>query len=438
TIEKISSDGRGIARTGDGVVFTEGALPGEVVEAEVVQRKKDFAFARVRRVIQANPQRVEPACPAFGTCGGCQLQHASYALQLEIKAEVVRDALKRIGGLDAVIDLSGVQCSPSPRQWGYRNKASFPVRKIKGKPLMGFFRADSHWLVPVQSCPVSAAPLNELFSIMQNELPGLRLDVYDEREHKGALRHVILRAGIHTGQTLASLVLNGRLNAQNMKSIAGLCRPLKKLTTLTINHNSRPGNVILGDRTEALKGDGLIGERLDGWLLSYDTSSFFQVNTEQAAALYRYARELARAGESADVLELYSGVGSLTCYLAETETLTAVEEWGRAVELMEKNLEDNGIHNVRVIKGKAEEADTPGPYDLVVLDPPRGGCERAVLDRIIEMGIGRVIYVSCNPATLARDAKILKEGGYMPKSARAFDMFPQTVHVETVMLMERE
>jgi len=444
TIEKMSSDGNGIARTGEGVIFVSGALPGEVVEAEISQRKRDFALARVTRVIQPNPKRITPACPSFGTCGGCQLQHASYGLQLEIKADIVRDALTRIGGFTstAVLGAANVQrvkCEPSPSQWGYRNKAAFPVRKIKGKPTAGYYEAGSHRLALLRSCPVNAAPLNSLFTAIQGELPSLYLGVYDEREHKGALRHIVLRAGIYTGQTLASLVVNGRLSAKNMNSIAGLCRALKNVTTFTLNHNSRPGNTILGDRTEAIKGDGCISEKLDEWTLRYDTSSFFQVNTDQAIAIYRHVRDLASAGKAKDVLELYSGVGSLTCYLARAEQLTAVEEWRSATGLMSKNLESNGLTNVMVINGKAEDVMTrlSGPHDLLVMDPPRSGCERPVLDRIIKMKINRVIYVSCNPATLARDAKVLKEAGYTLKSVRAFDMFPQTVHVETVVLMER-
>jgi 23S rRNA (uracil1939-C5)-methyltransferase len=343
--------------------------------------------------------------------------------------------MTRIGGFD----LAEVECVPSPRQWSYRNKASFPVRKIKGKPVAGFYEAGSHRLALLDACPVNAAPLDKLFGIVQRELPGLRLDIYDEREHKGALRHVILRAGLQTGQTLASLVVNGRLNAQNMKSIAGLCRPLKDVTTFTLNHNSRPGNVILGDRTETIKGDGRIAERIDDWTLRYDTSSFFQINTDQAARLYRHARELARGD---NVLELYSGVGSLTCYLADpsgTRSVTAVEEWGGAVDLMDRNLKENAIAGVRTLKGRAEDVmtDLPGGYDAIVLDPPRTGCERAVLNKILEFRPERVLYVSCNPATLARDAKILKEGGYGLHSIRAFDMFPQTVHVETTALMTK-
>jgi 23S rRNA (uracil1939-C5)-methyltransferase len=443
TIEKISSDGSGIARTAQGVVFVEGALPGEVVEAEVVSRKKDFAFARLVRVKEANERRVVPRCPVFGTCGGCQLQHASYRMQLEIKALIVKDALSRLGGFD-LRGLPDLECVPSPQQWGYRNKASFPVRKIRGKPVAGFYEADSHRLVRLEACPVNAAPIDRLFAAIQKELPGLELDVYDEREHKGALRHVLLRAGLRTGEALVSLVVNGRLSSRNVKSIVGLYLPLKKaveavnsrVTTLTLNHNSRPGNVILGDRTEPLKGDGLIGERLDDWTLRYDTSSFFQVNTEQAAQLYRCAGELA---EGQNVLELYSGVGSLTCYLAKADSVTAVEEWGSAVGLMERNMRDNGIANVRSLKGRAEDVmtDLPGGYDVIVLDPPRSGCERAVLNKILEFGPKNVLYVSCNPATLARDAKILGEGGYRLKFLRAFDMFPQTVHVETVASMER-
>ncbi|MDR2180022.1 MAG: 23S rRNA (uracil(1939)-C(5))-methyltransferase RlmD [Synergistaceae bacterium] len=437
TVEKIASDGSGIARTREGVVFVEGALPGEVVEAEIVKRKKDFALARLVQLIKTDDRRVPPPCPVFEACGGCQLQHASYGLQLEIKAQMVKDALGRIGGFDHLPDL---ECVPSPREWGYRNKASFPVRKIKGKPRAGFYEANSHRLVCFETCPVNAAPLNRLFAVIQRELPGLELDVYDEREHKGALRHVILRAGLHTGETLASLVVNGRLNARKVKSILGLYRLLRDAvgaTTLTLNHNSRPGNVILGDRTEPLRGDGLIAEGLDDWTIHCDTSSFFQINTDQAAQLYRYAGGLAQ-GEN--VLELYSGVGSLTCYLARAGFVTAVEEWSGAVDLMERNMRDNGIANVRGLRGRAEDvmAALPGGYDLVVVDPPRSGCQRTVLNKILEFAPKGVLYVSCNPATLARDAKILREGGYRLQSLRAFDMFPQTVHVETVAFMERQ
>ncbi|MDR2529560.1 MAG: 23S rRNA (uracil(1939)-C(5))-methyltransferase RlmD [Synergistaceae bacterium] len=431
SIEKVSSDGRGIARTKDGVVFVAGALPGELVEAEITSRKRDFASARVLRVLEPNPRRVRPRCPV--SCGSCQLQHASYDLQLEIKAQIVQDALTRIGGFGPLT----VQCEPSPRQWGYRNKASFPVRKIKGKPVMGFYQADSHRLTTLQSCPVNAGPLNQMFSVLRNELPGLELDVYDERAHRGALRHVILRAGLRTGQTLASLVVNGRLTARNVNSIAGLSRSLKNLTTLTLNHNSRPGNVILGERTEALKGDGRISERLDDWVFHYDTTSFFQINTAQAERLCRHVKEQTENDGEPGALELYSGVGSLTCCLAGSGPLTAVEEWGSAFTLMERNLRDNGVSNVRALRGRAEELiknkNLEGRYGLVALDPPRSGCARVVLDKILEFRPERVLYVSCNPATLARDAKILGEGGYCPTSIRVFDMFPQTAHVETAL-----
>lgn len=429
-IEKLSSDGSGIARTPEGIFFVKGALPGERVVAEILQRKKDFTLARTQRILEASSGRVKPRCPVFELCGGCQLQHADYPLQLQIKADMVHDALTRIGSFS----LPQLHCVASPQQWGYRNKASFPIRKIKGKPTAGFYQAGSHKLVCLESCPVNAPILNRLFTAMQAELPTLPLDVYDERQHQGAMRHLILRTGVNTGQTLVSLVINGRLDARAVKSIAGLSRSLKNLTTLTLNHNSRPGNVILGAHTEALKGDGTLTERLGDQSFVFDTSSFFQINTEQAHQLYDYVNELAQ-GENA--LELYSGVGSLTCRLSNVKSVTAVEEWSSAVEFMKKNLEINGITHVTPIQGKAEERilELDG-FDLVVMDPPRTGCERAVLDRIAQVRPQRVIYVSCNPSTLARDAKHLHTAGYNLSSVQAFDMFPQTAHVETVALLE--
>ncbi|MDR1730921.1 MAG: 23S rRNA (uracil(1939)-C(5))-methyltransferase RlmD [Synergistaceae bacterium] len=439
-IEKMSSDGSGIARTEEGVVFVPGALPEETVEAEVVVRKKDFAVARLVALKEAHPRRIAPACPVFESCGSCQLQHAEYGLQTELKAGLVRDALARIGGFDLREEgFSGLECAPSPQIWGYRNKASFPVRKIRGKPVAGFYQAGSHRLVQLESCPVNAAPLNRHFGVLQRELPKLGMDAWSDREMKGTLRHIVLRAGLHTGETLFSLVVGSRLDTAKMKKIASLSGILKNVTTLTLNHNLRPGNVILGERTEVLRGDGLISERLDGWTLRYDTESFFQVNTDQSIRLYRHVQGLA-AGKT---LELYSGVGSMTCYLSEVGFVTAVEEWRGAVGLMKKNLEDNGIGNVRALCGRAEDVmtDLTGEYDSVVLDPPRSGCERRVLDKTGEFAPERIVYVSCNPSTLARDLKILTDGEkktkYTVKSIRAFDMFPQTVHVETVVLLER-
>ena len=434
-IEKLSSDGSGIARTENGVVFVAGALPGETVRAKVTALRKDFTSARTLQVEKPASGRITPRCRHFGTCGGCQLQHASYELQLKLKADILKDAMTRIGGFD--LSDNDVVCEASPEQWGYRNKASFPVQSIRGRLTAGFYQADSHRLVRLDGCPVNAKPIEALYRVIQDELLRLPLSAYDERTHTGTLRHTILRSGRNTGQTLVSFVVNGRLSAKDVKAIASVARPLKP-TTLTMNHNSRRGNVILGSRTEALIGSGLIEEQLEGWTFSFDTSSFFQVNTDQAEKLYSHVRD--KAGKNSSVLELYSGVGSMTCYLAGGR-VTAVEEWPSAVELAELNMRANGFEGkVKNICARAEDAmiDLQGEnYDCVVVDPPRSGCERSVLEAVNSLDVPRVVYVSCNPATLARDAKILAGYGYSLTSIRAFDMFPQTVHVESVALLEK-
>ena len=429
-----SSDGSGIARTDRGVVFVAGALPGELVEAEVTKRRKDFALARTVAVERPSPGRIAPHCPVFGECGGCQLQHADYPLQLSLKAGLVRDAMTRLGGFAPEL-LDDLECVPSPRPWGYRNKASFPVQSLRGRIVTGFYRGGTHRLAPVKNCPVNAAPLNALYGAVLKKLPSLPFGGYDETTHEGKLRHLVMRAGLNTGQTLLSFVLNGRLAARGIKALvaAGAAgRP----STLTLNHNSKPGNTILGTHTEPLIGTGRIAERLDDWTLEFDTTSFFQVNTGQAERLFRHAAEQARG---TDILELYSGVGSLTCYLARGARVTAVEEWRSAVRMAERNLAANGLE-VRTLCARAEEAvaDLHGSYGTVVVDPPRDGCDRAVLEAIQSFRTPRVVYVSCNPATLARDARILAGYGYRLASIRSFDMFPQTVHVETVALMSRE
>lgn len=432
----LSSDGSGIARTDRGVVFVAGALPGELVDAEVIKRRKDFSLARTVAVVRPSPGRVAPRCPVFGQCGGCQIQHADYPLQLSLKAGLVRDAMTRLGGFPHEL-FEALECVPSPQPWGYRNKASFPVQSLRGRIVTGFYRAGTHRLVQLKSCPVNASPLNALYGAVLKGLPSLPFGGYDETAHEGKLRHLVMRAGLNTGQTLLSFVVNGRLAAKGIKALvaAGAAgRP----STLTLNHNSKPGNVILGTHTEPLIGSGRIAERLDGWTLEFDTTSFFQVNTGQAEQLFRHAAEQVRG---ADVLELYSGVGSLTCYLAEPARgarVTAVEEWRSAVRMAERNREANGLA-VRTLCARAEDAvgDLSGSYDTVVVDPPRDGCDRAVLEAIHAFRTPRVVYVSCNPATLARDARILAGYGYRLTSIRSFDMFPQTVHVETVAVMTR-
>lgn len=435
-VSALSSDGTGISRTDRGVIFVQGGLPGEIVRAEIVSRKKDFMIADTISVERPAPERVIPICRYYGKCGGCQLQHTSYDSQLKLKAELVRDAMIRIGGFERD-KFAGLECEASPLSWGYRNKAAFPVQTLRGRIITGFYRAGTHRLELIRNCPVNAERINFMYTkileaLDKNTLP---LTGYDERTNTGKLRHIITRTGINTGDTLISFVINGKLSAKNVKALV-LLGNASRPSTITMNHNSKPGNVILGTYTENLTGTGLITERLGKYKFMFDTSSFFQVNTGQAEKLFAYASS--QTGNAKNVLELYSGTGTLTCYLAEkSESVTSVEEWRGAVHMAAKNLKANGFDNVRTLCGRSEEiiADLKDKYDCVVLDPPRDGCARSVIEAVNDFGVKRIVYVSCNPATLARDCKILASHGYNLVSIKSFDMFPQTAHVETVVVL---
>ena len=438
-VTALSSDGTGISRTENGVVFVQGALPDEIVRAEIVSRKRDFMIADTVSVEKPSSGRTVPKCKYYGRCGGCQLQHADYQTQLKLKAGLVRDAMTRIGGFEPEI-FDNLECEPSPNFWGYRNKAAFPVQNINGKICTGFYRAGTHRLEFIKNCPVNAPKLNEIYSkiLFALEKNKYNFDGYDEKRHIGKLRHIIARTGINTEESLLSFVINGKLSAKNLKSLISLGNEARP-DTLTINHNSKPGNVILGTYTENLTGSGLISERLGKYKLNFDTTSFFQINTGQAEKLFSYVSKLLNGAKN--ILELYSGTGSMTCYLAEkAESVTSVEEWRSAVKMAAKNLSLNNFKNVDTLCGRSEEIieELEGLYDAVVLDPPRDGCERKVLEAVNNFGVKKIIYVSCNPSTLARDCKILAGHCYNLVKIKAFDMFPQTAHVETVVLMSRK
>ncbi len=442
--EKISSDGSCIARGSDGmVIFVPGALPGETVKARVAVRKKEYAVANLEEVISPAPGRREALCPLYGRCGGCQLQHADYRLQLELKRSMVQDAFERI--YRAPFPEIG-PCRPSPGEWNYRNKTSLPAGQKKGRFAMGYYARRSHEIIPVQSCPVLAKKMEFLPGVFFSEISKIGLLPYDEKMGRGLLRHLILRCAGESGEILASLVAGRRLSRSERRRIEGALLPSLKsalpgLRTLTINYNFSRGNVILGSDTEVLYGDGFLEEAMPPMKFRIDTTAFFQINTEMASILYREAARMALSGDVRRILELYSGVGTLSCFLAaEGAAVTTVEEWASAAALMKENILLNGLSDrMEVFAGTAEEkmGSAVGSYDAVVVDPPRSGCGREVLDRIGTLSPSLIVYVSCNPATLARDGAILLEKGYRPAEIKCFDMFPQTVHVETAVLFKK-
>lgn len=434
-VESVSSDGKGIARMQNGkVLFVAGGLPEEELEVVVLRESRDYAVAEIVNIMTKNRRRISPICPWYHICGGCQLQHAAYELQLEVKKRIVQDALVRIAKLEPACGVD--ECVPSPRAWNYRNKASFPVRGGASGMRMGFFKAGTHDLAPIDACPVMEKRIETLFQHILDILPEIPLSPYDERNHSGLLRHIVLRSGSFTGDSLVGLVCREYPAMEAVVRIRDLFHAAGKNAPrgLCINRNREKSNVILGSDVREISGEVMVRERLDPYLFRYGLTDFFQVNSFQAKRLYAYAAE--QAGTGGSLLELYAGIGTLTMYLAPAyRRITAVEEWLTAGKTIAATSSVNRFSNIAPIVGSAENVirELPDRYETVVVDPPRTGCDRSVLETIADIVTPRkIVYVSCNPATLSRDVRILHEKGFVLEKLRPFDMFPQTTHVECV------
>ncbi|WP_350449432.1 23S rRNA (uracil(1939)-C(5))-methyltransferase RlmD [Aminobacterium mobile] len=445
-IDALSNDGNGIAREKNSsyVYFVPGALPGERVRVTVLQKKKTYGIADVEEILSPHPQRVEPKCRWYSLCGGCQLQHFSYNAQLEAKKDFVRDAFRRIAHMNIEDILS--PCVPSPRQWGYRNKASFPVQGTKDGIETGFYRRRSHDLVPIDFCPLLEPALNEIYVYMREALPALGILPYNEKNHSGMLRHLVFRYGSFSKEAAICFVCRRRLSKKDNKNIRELWEKFQgeniNVAGVLVNHNPHRGNAILGRHSTILSGRSWLREYLDSLEIRYEATAFLQVNSYQAKQLYQYGVHSLRSSSADHLLELYAGVGSMTLFFAPAAAqITAVEEWSSAVEAMKENAKINRFSNIKVCGGRAEEiiSSLKGPFEAVILDPPRSGCAPEVISKILELSPAKILYVACNPATLARDiSRLCGEGRYTLKSLQPFDMFPQTAHVECVALIERE
>jgi 23S rRNA (uracil1939-C5)-methyltransferase len=438
-ITALNSEGEGVGRVGAGgdgyVVFAPGALPGERVKCAVRHVGKSYASAVVTEILSASPDRIAPRCPSYGRCGGCQLQHASYQAQIKFKGETLADAIKRIGHIDAAGE---IVCHPSPDEWGYRAKTVLPVGRRAG-----YYERRSHKIVPFDECPALAPALERVRKemILANETSGLR--GYDERAGKGDIRGVAARVGAEaalTGTIVTRELCNrefGRLRDIHQKMMSSD----RAVSGSVLNIKTDPGNFVWGHVFKTLCGSPMVETRLGGYSFSVDISAFFQVNSAQAERIFQRVAEAAGQSGASRTLELYGGVGSLTAYLAGVaESVDSVEEWRPSARLMKENMERNGIGNVRAFGVSCEGflRDNAGAsYDTVVMDPPRTGASGDVINGVLSIAPRTVIYISCNPATLARDAARLIEGGYEVASIEAYDMFPQTSHVESMCVLTR-
>jgi len=441
TIDGMDSKARGIGRIDGYVVFVPGALVGETILAKFVERRKHYGVAVIESILKSSDYRVLPKCEYYEACGGCDLQHALYDHQLHIKNDLVVEAIGRIGKWP---DFDVKPTLPSPQVWGYRNKAIFQARYQNGRKKLGYFAKGTHEVVEIEDCPILDPLLNDIYRLAKGAIEDSDITLYDEHRGKGLVRNVVVRSSISNQKALMALALSRKPYPAELNELKRISARLvddrpSNLQGILLNVNASGGNFVWGPSTLLLAGEDNLQERLGAFELCYGITDFFQVNIGQACNICKIVSE--HAAGSGRILELYSGVGTITCFLASMcQHVVAVEEWQPACKSLSHNMAKNGLSNVTILCGKAEEVVTQNvkdDFDMVVLDPPRTGCHRDVLDFIGRIKPNKIIYVSCNPVTLARDGKILIELGYMPVSIAPLDMFPQTSHVECVAVMAK-
>ncbi len=463
-ITDMGVDGEGIGKYDGMTFFVKDALIGDEILARALKLKKNYGYARVEEILTPSPYRVEPKCPIHRQCGGCQIQALSYEKQMEFKGEKVRNNLLRIGGfseeeLDQVMEPTVGMDEP----YRYRNKAQFPVGKDKeGNLITGFYASRTHSIIPVTDCLLGVSENKEILLAVKNYMQKNHIEPYDEKTGKGLIRHVLIRFGFTTKEIMVCLIINGT-KLPNQKDLIDALTKIDGMTSISFNVNTRNTNVILGDRTECIWGQSYITDyihlREGNDFTTTDTAiayrispqSFYQVNPEQTEKLYSLALEYAGLTGQESVWDLYCGIGTISLFLAQkAKQVYGVEIVPQAIEDARNNASINGITNAEFFVGKAEEVlpefyeshkgkdDTMSRPDVIVVDPPRKGCDRLCLDTILKMQPARVVYVSCDSATLARDLRILCDGGYELKKVRPVDQFAHTGHVETVILLSRK
>ena len=434
-----TAEGQGIAHIEGCAVFIPNAIAGEKLRVRIEVAKKNWAAGKIVEIIEKSPHRVNRECPVAKLCGGCDFWHMDYAEETRLKADRVRQCLNRLGGES----LEEVPILAAPTCYGYRNKAQYPVSSKKGKAYAGFFRAGTHEVVENDRCRILPEETDSVKNAVMDYVNQYRVTTYDETAHKGLLRHIYVRRGVVSGQVLVCLVVNGNRIPKPEELIKRL-RKIPGFTTLVLSVNTKKGNAVLGDEFITLYGEGYIEDTLCGLSFRLSPRSFYQVNHHQAQRLYEAAISQAEITRNDTVLDLYCGVGTITLAMASAAgKVIGVEVIPQAVEDAKDNAKRNGIENAEFFCGDAGaaalELEAKGiKADVVVVDPPRKGLNADTIEALSRFAPRRIVYVSCDPATLARDVALLKERGYVLKNAMAADLFPRCAHVESIVTMIKE
>ncbi len=436
-IDAMTSDGSGIARIDGYTVFIPGAITGDTVRFLVVKENKKYGFGKMLEIINPSPDRVAPECATFSKCGGCTLQAMDYNAQLEFKRKKVYDAITRIGGFTNIKDVDIIPSSPC---YGYRNKAQYPVCDFNGEIKAGFYAPHSHRVVPTDFCALSSNRSNEIINSCIEWFNKNNIRAYNEITKKGTLRHICVRSG--KSETMLVFV-----TTKPIKNISALCTFLtdkySEISGIVENYNKEDTNVIYGTNDKIVFGRPYIIDNIGSLKYKIHYKSFYQVNPYTTLPLYEKALELSGADETKTVFDLYCGGGTISLFLAQkAKAVIGIEIVEEAIINARENAELNKIKNVEFYCGAAEEVAPKlikegKKADVVVLDPPRKGCDEKLLNAVGEMKPERIVYVSCDPSTMARDAKLLSEYGYTPTYVTAVDQFPQTAHCEAICALQR-
>lgn len=439
-VEDLTSKGSGVVKLDGFPIFIEGTIPGETVQFKLTKVGKKFGYGRLEDVIEPSADRVTLTDPIGRQIGTMTLQHMAYPAQLNYKQKQVKEAFERLGGFKniAVQPTIGME-----HPWSYRNKAQIPVRQVKGQLETGFYRRNSHDLVPVENFHIQDPVIDETIIVVRDILRRYQIKPYDEASGKGTIRHIIVKRGHYTGEVMLVLVLNQRELPHEAEIVAEIKAGVPELVSLMANFNFKQTNVILGKENRVLWGQDYYTDEMLGMQFKISANSFYQVNTPQAERMYEEAIRLAQLTGQETVLDAYCGIGSISLGLArEAGQVYAMEVVPEAIEMAKDNAKVNEITNVHFEVGKAEDVlprwQAEGiQFDVAVVDPPRKGLDKSFIDTLVELAPERIVYVSCNPATQARDCQHFAEAGYQLQYIQPVDLFPQSPHVETVVLMSR-
>ncbi|MGC5326247.1 23S rRNA (uracil(1939)-C(5))-methyltransferase RlmD [Brevibacillus sp. SYSU BS000544] len=441
-ITGLNHEGAGVGRHEGYTLFVAGALPGEKVRVQVEHTKKNFGFARLLEVMEQSAERVTPPCPVYDQCGGCSLQHVSYAEQLRHKRRIVEENLKRIGDFD--LEGAGITVHPTlgmEEPWRYRNKAQVPIGEEEGGLVGGFYAEKSHRIIDMDECLIQHQANDEVVRVVKQAASKLGIQPYDEVKHTGLLRHVVVRVGANTGEVMVVLITTESFIPSRDHFIESIRTQIPNVKSIVQNINEKRTNVIFGDTTNTLWGSDVIYDTIGPVKFAISARSFYQVNPTQTEVLYNKTLEYAGLTGEESVIDAYCGIGTISLFLAQkAKHVYGVEIVPEAISDAHRNAELNGITNASFAVGAAEEVIPAWKEkgirpDVIVVDPPRKGCDEALLTTILQMKPKRVVYVSCNPSTLARDLKVLGDL-YELKEVQPVDMFPHTGHVECTVLLK--